>query len=83
MNGSPLTIRLIHEPVSSFDSSGRYIGLPNLVQMLQSTPDTLEPESPHEIYESALSLSSEQLGPVMQQLDRDPRMILNKVKIHV
>ena len=65
--------------MSSFDANGRYIGLPNLVQMLQSTPDTPEPESPYEIYESTVSLSFEQQSPVVQQTVEDPMVIFNKV----
>ena len=79
VNGQPLTSRPIHEPVSSFDSNGRYVGLENLVQMLQNTPDTPEPESPYEIYESTVSLSSEQRSPVVQQIAEDPQAIFNQV----
>ncbi|CAB4017470.1 Hypothetical predicted protein, partial [Paramuricea clavata] len=78
VNGSPLTNRPLHEPVSSFDANGRYIGLPNLVQMLQNTPDTPEPESPYEIHEPAIIIPSEQRSPVVQQPTDDPRVILNK-----
>ncbi|CAB4027711.1 Hypothetical predicted protein, partial [Paramuricea clavata] len=78
VNGSPLTNRPLHEPLSSFDANGRYIGLPNLVQMLQNTPDTPEPESPYEIHEPAINLPPEQRSPVVQQPTDDPRVILNK-----
>ena len=49
--------------------------------MLQSTPDTPEPESPYDMYESSLNLSSEQQSPVAQVPADDPGVILNKVKI--
>jgi hypothetical protein len=81
VNGSPLTNRPLHEPVSSFDANGRYIGLPNLVQMLQNTPDTPEPESPYEIHEPVINLPPEQRSPVVQQPTDDPRVIFNKVKL--
>jgi type II secretory pathway component PulC len=47
--------------------------------MLQNTPDTPEPESPYEIYESTVSLSSEQRSPVVQQIAEDPQAIFNQV----
>ena len=81
VNGSPLNVLAIHQPVSSFDTDGRYIGLSRLAQMLQSTPDTPEPDSPYDMYESSLHLSSEQQSPVAQVPAEDPRVILNKVKI--
>ena len=81
VNGSPLVARVIHQPLSSFDAEGRYVGLSHLAQMLQNTPDTPEPESPYDIYESSINLSSEQRSPVAQVPTDDPRVILNKVKI--
>ena len=49
--------------------------------MLQNTPDTPEPESPYDIYESAGNVSSEQRSPVVQQPYPDPRIIFDEVTV--
>lgn len=76
-----MTSHPIHEPVSSFDVNGRYIGLSNLAQMLGSAPDTPEPESPYDVDEPPVNASFEQPRPVVAMPADDPRVILNKVNV--
>ena len=79
-----MTSRTIHQPVSSFDSNGRYVGLANLVQMLRSTPDTPELESPlYDVYESSFSAPSDQQTPAVTTPAVDLRAIFNEVMAQV
>ena len=67
VSGSPLQAQQYHEPLCSFDSNGRYTGLASLVELLGGTAIPVEPESPDILYESVVSVPTEQQSPEVAQ----------------
>ncbi|XP_046839078.1 germinal-center associated nuclear protein-like [Xenia sp. Carnegie-2017] len=76
VNGCPLPVCSIHQPVSSFDSNNRYIGLNNLLSLMQNTPDT--PDTLHDIHEPISNLSSVQPCPISQYFVKDAQDVFNQ-----
>ena len=67
---SPLQAQQYHETLCSFDSNGRYTGLASLVELLGGTAIPVEPEPPDILYESFVSVTSDQQSPEVAQRAR-------------
>lgn len=83
VNGSPLKALAHHEPLCSFDTNGRYVGLASLVQLLGGTPDAIEPESPDYFYEPAVSVPAFEQQSVEQAQSSKPAYDLQQILTQV